>query len=102
MGGRRWTEEENEFVLENIGKMSYEKIGKKISRSETAVNNKISNMRNLKHVDKQTAKNWLNEYLPIMTPESSKKHIMKKLKVDEKKAGELYKRWRKNYVNRIA
>lgn len=49
----------------------------------------------------ETTKKWFNKYLPILEPKIGEKEIAKKLKIDEKKAEKLYKKWRYAYVNRI-
>lgn len=97
--GKAWTQQEDEFLKQHIGEIPYKKIGEKIGRTEYAVTNRASKIK--KDIDKEMAKKWFNEYLPILEPEEGKKQIIKKLKIDAKKAGKLYREWRYAYVNRI-
>ncbi|MBV1816880.1 hypothetical protein ACIR03_02605 [Clostridium cochlearium] len=97
--GKAWTQEEDKFVLKNISKMTYKKIGEEIGRTEYAVANRVWEIK--KDMNKERTKKWFNEYLPILEPEEGKRQIIKKLKIDEKKAEKLYKKWRYAYVNRI-
>lgn len=96
--GKLWTQQEERFLKEHIGKMSYKKIGEKIGRTESAVKNRISYERMKSHMNKDKAKKWLEEQLPGMTPQQGKKQIIKKLNTNEKKAEKAYNKWRKNYI----
>ncbi|BDR63992.1 hypothetical protein [Clostridium tetani] len=93
-----WTQEEDKYILENQGKMTYREMAKKIGRTESAVKNRISYERMKSHMNKDKAKEWLEEQLPGMTPQQGKRQIMKKLNIDEKKAEKVYNKWRKNYI----
>ena len=96
--GKTWTQQEDEFLKEHIGEIPYKKIGEKIGRTEYAVTNRASKIK--RNMKKATTKKWLNEYLPILEPKEGKRQIIKKLKIDEKKAEKIYKKWRYAYVNR--
>ncbi|MGU9539627.1 hypothetical protein ACQX0N_11745 [Clostridium tepidum] len=97
--GKAWTQQEDNFLKEYINKMTYKKIGEEIGRTEYAVANRVWETK--KDMNKERTKKWFNEYLPILEPEEGKRQIIKKLKIDEKKAEKLYKKWRYAYVNRI-
>lgn len=97
--GKAWTQEEDKFVLKNISKMTYKKIGEEIGRTEYAVANRVWEIK--KDMNKERTKKWLNKYLPILEPKEGKRQIIKKLKIDEKKAKKIYKKWRYAYVRRI-
>lgn len=97
--GKAWTQEEDKFVLKNISKMTYKKIGEEIGRTEYAVANRVWEIK--KDMNKETTKKWLNKYLPILEPKEGKRQIIKKLKIDEKKAEKIYREWRDNYIKKM-
>jgi len=98
--GKAWTRQEDEFLKEHIGEIPYKKIGEKIGRTEYAVTNRASKIK--RNMKKATTKKWLNEYLPLVSSTLGIISIKKKLNISKTKAEKLYKRWRQNYVNRIA
>ncbi|KHO36730.1 hypothetical protein DP125_13285 [Clostridium tetani] len=98
---RLWTQEEDKFLKEHMGKMPYKKIGEKIGRTETSIANRVSYKRIKSHMNKDTAKKWLNEYLPKVNPNLGIIEIKNKLKISRGEAEKLYKKWRHAYVNRM-
>ena len=93
-----WTQEEDKYILENHGKMTYREMAKKIGRTEGAIKNRINYGRMKSHMNKDKANKWLEEQLPGMTPQQGKRQIIKKLNIDEKKAEKIYREWRDNYI----
>lgn len=83
MGKRKWTREEEQFILKNKGKMTCKQMGEKINRSKQAVEMRFTKLNKEKEIQDlldrgMTYEEALNEIKEIKEIKEDKKQIASK------------------------
>ena len=86
MNGRKWTQEEEDFLRNNLNNYTYEEIGEKINRSHDAVLSKAQNLglRKIRKICKKRSK-WTEEEL-VFLKDNLNKYSYEELTVIFKKS----------------